>query len=281
MHFLTNTKAQLEVTFDAGDATGDVTVSVKNAAGTEISTGNATSDESLTGRYTYALDPQPNVASLTTTWSGTWDGAAQSFETSDEIVATQLFTLAELRDFDDKALADSNKWPDALLAAQRDQITDDFEQICNVSFIRRFRRDQLDGMLRRDLYLMERKPQKILAASVDGDPLDDDTIAGLTLYQSGKLYRSTLWPWNPLRPHNVVIDYEYGWQRVPAGIKRAALILARYELVTRDIGDRVVSVNTELGQVRLSVPGTNYPTGIPLVDAALSRYDETSQIEPF
>ncbi|HVS85654.1 MAG TPA: hypothetical protein VHD91_08475 [Gaiellaceae bacterium] len=279
MHYLTNTSSELEVTLDAGNADGAVTATVRDATGTQIATGAATLDENTAGRYTFALAPRADVATVTTTWSGTWDGVAQSFETVDEIVGTLLFTLGELRAFDDKKLSDTSAYPDALLAAERDAVTDFFEQVCNVSFVRRYQRDELDGAWQRNLWLMKRRPNKILSVACDGVAFSQDDIDALTLYESGRVYRSTPWPFNPVAPRNTVVAYEHGWQRPPLTIKRAALILARYELVASDIGDRTISVNTELGAVRLSVPGPNYPTGIPIVDKALEEHDSSSVIE--
>jgi hypothetical protein len=279
MHYLTNTSAELEVILDAGNADDAVIATVRDANGTQLATGDATLDETTPGRYTFELAPHADVAAITTTWSGQWGGVAQTFETADEIVGTLLFTLGELRAFNDKKLADSTKYPDALLAAERDAVTDFFAQVCNVSFVRRYQRDELDGGWARDLWLLKRRPQQILSLVVDGVTLDEGDRTGITLYESGRMYRSTQWPWNPVNPRNVVIGYEHGWARPPLAIKRAALILARYELVVDDIGDRTLSVNTELGAVRLSVPGPNYPTGIPIVDKALEEYDETSVIE--
>jgi hypothetical protein len=79
----------------------------------------------------------------------------------------------------------------------------------------------------------------------------------------------------------VVVAYEYGWPTPPADVSRAAMILARYELVSSDISDRMVSFSNDLGEVRLSVPGNKYPTGIPIVDATLARYDETDLLPPW
>jgi hypothetical protein len=168
-----------------------------------------------------------------------------------------------------------------MLAAKRDEITDFFEQVCNVSFIRRYQRDQLSGEDRRNIYLMKRRPRKIITATVNGAALTVDDIAGMTLYESGKVGRLTYWPYNPTAGRNVVIGYEHGWQVPPAKIIEAAKILARYELVSSELGDRTLSVTNDLGTVRLSVPGEKYPTGIPVVDAVLFQYDESSDLEAF
>jgi hypothetical protein len=282
MHILKNTQGTIEFVFDQGDATGAVAVSVKNADGTVVASGNATHDTSITGRYTFALAPQADVASLTATATGTFGGVAnQSLDVPVEIVGSVLFAIAELRDFSDRKLANATGFPDTLLAAKRDTITDDFEQICNVSFVRRYGRDTLEGEQRRTLYLMHRRPIKLLAVTVNGVALSGPEVAEIVLHDSGKLERPTPWPYNPVSTRNVVVEYEYGYPVPPAQIKEAAKTLARYDLLARDISDRTISINTELGSVRLSVPGQNYPTGIPIVDAALERYDATADFEVF
>jgi hypothetical protein len=279
MHILKNTKQTLEVTFDQGDADGDVAVVVTDAAGTQVATGNATLDAD--GRYTFDLAAQADVASLTVRWSGEWAAAAQSVETHAEIVGAFLFTVADLRDFNDRKLADDTDYPDALIAEKRDTITDYFEQVCNVSFIPRFARDVLEGENRQTLWLMKRRPSRLLSVTADGTEFDADAIAEVDVYDSGKLWRPQVWPWNPGNRRNVVVEYEYGYQVVPLKIREAAMVLARYELITSDLSDRTIAVNTELGNVRLSVPGEKYPTGIPVVDTALCQYDETRDLEAF
>jgi hypothetical protein len=234
----------------------------------------------MAGRYTYALQPQTDVASLTVEWAGEWAGVAQQIETAVEIVGSQLFTVAQLRDFDDRKLA-STTYSDDLLAAKRDEITDFFEQVCNVSFIRRYSRDLIAGEYRRTAYLMRRRPVKLLTVEINGQALTSDEITEIVLYDSGKIERQGPFPYNPVNGRNVIVGYEYGWPVPPARVVTAALVLARYELTTSDIGDRTLSVSNDLGVVRLSVPGEKYPTGIPVVDAELSQYDETSDMEAF
>jgi len=282
MHILKNTQGELSIVFDAGYADADdVAVAIVDAAGNVVvAAGAAVKDPDTAGRYTYLLAPQAEVASLTVTWSGIWNTVAQSVDTSAEIVGSQLFTLAQLRDYDDRKLA-SLTFTDELLAAKRDEITDFFEQVCNVSFVRRYARDELEGQNRRIIYLMNRRPTRLLSATVNGQALSDDDFASIARYDSGKIERPTPWPYRPVQGRNVVVAYEYGWQMPPAKISEAAKLLARLELMATDIGDRTLSVTNDLGTVRLSVPGAKYPTGIPVVDATLGQYDETSDIEAF
>jgi hypothetical protein len=275
---LKGTNALLEQVFSAGDATGNVTVTVTRADGTTLSTGTAT--HGTVGQYTYVVAPQTELDYLTVTWSGTWGGVVNTITSYAEIVGGVLFPLSDLRSFGDQVLSDTVKYTDETLRESREQITDDFEDICQCSFIPRYGRDVLDGTGNCRIWLTHKRVRRIISASVDGVALSDLTI--LKPYPTGRLERTNgTWGSGVLNSQNVVVAYEYGWPSPPAGISRAAKTLARYELVSSDISDRMVSFSNDLGEVRLSVPGNKYPTGIPIVDATLSRYDETDLLPPW
>ena len=59
----------------------------------------------------------------------------------------------------------------------------------------------------------------------------------------------------------------------PEDIQLAARTLARqYALDTLSrVDDRAVMMTNDFGTIRLSQPGTKYPTGIPFIDAILNR----------
>jgi hypothetical protein len=108
---------------------------------------------------------------------------------------------------------------------------------------------------------------------VDTVALTSPELLELDLYQWGTVRRPQGWvlgtDWR-----NVIVSYDHGYRHPPARISRAAMTLARYELISNDISDRMIAFDNDLGSVRLSVPGMNYPTGIPFVDATLARYSE-------
>jgi hypothetical protein len=275
---LKNTRATLEMVFSAGNADAAVTVTVTGADGASIQSGSASALGG--GDYTFGLNPLSELNSLTVAWSGTWSGVAQSITAYADVVGANLFSLADLRAFGDKQLANITTYPDETLRESREQITDDFEDICQCSFIPRYGRDVLDGTGNCRIWLTHKRVRRIISASVDGVALSDLTI--LKPYPTGRLERTTgTWGSGVLNSQNVVVAYEYGWPSPPAGISRAAKTLARYELVSSDISDRMVSFSNDLGEVRLSVPGNKYPTGIPIVDATLARYDETDLLPPW
>lgn len=269
---LKNTQGTLEMIFSAGDVTsGNVAVTVTGADGSTVSSGNAAHQGSGgSGDYTYTLPPQSELNSLTVTWSGTW-GVAQSLQSFAEIVGQNLFTLADLRAFGDRGVSNTTTYPDTMLRDARNRITDFFEQICGTSFIPRYQREVLDGSGLNYIFLSKKRPRRIISCTVDGTAID---LTKVSAYSSGRLDWGWNGYWNP-GWQNVVVAYEYGYPNVPPPISRAALVLARYDLVSNDLSDRMVSFDNDLGSVRLSVPGMNYPTGIPVVDATLAQYQET------
>lgn len=273
---LKNTRAVLEVTFSADDADGAVTVTSLRADGTAGPGGSAT-NEAEAGRYTFALSPQSELDLLTVTWSGAWGAVTQSIQTQAEIVGGYLFPLADLRSFGDRALANTTTYPDATLREARDRITDMFQDVCGVAFVPRYHRDTLDGTGNGRVYVTKHRPRRLIAVSVDGTALDAGQLADVDVYDTGKLERDATWTTGR---RNVVVAYEHGWQSPPADISRAGMVLARYELVSSDISDRMLSFDNDLGTVRLSVPGRNFPTGIPVVDATLARYSEEDMVGP-
>jgi hypothetical protein len=275
---LKNTRAVLEITVSAGDAdgAGTVTVTTTRADGTAGPSGTAT-NEAEPGRYTFALVPQSELDLLTVTWSGTWGASSQSLQTFAEIVGGNLFSLADLRAFGDRALANTASYPDADLRAARTRVTDLFADVCETSFIPRYGRDTLDGSGSLDLFLTRKRVSRLISITVAGVAYSAPDLALVSVYPSGRLSKTGYWT-TGLR--NTVVAYEHGWPHVPADISRAAMTLARYELVESNISDRMLSFDNDLGTVRLSVPGRNFPTGIPVVDATLARYDETMPVGP-
>lgn len=266
---LKNTQATLEVTFTSA-ADGTVTVTTTKGDGSNGPGGNATRD-GATSRYTFVLAPQAEVESFVVKWAGVWGGVAQSVETRVDVVGAQLFALSEARAFDNRALQSTSLFPDAALRVARASVTDFFEECCNVSFVPRYARETIDGNGDTRLRLSKRRVRKLLSVSIDGVALSAPDLAALKLYDWGRLVREGGWSEGA---RNVAVSYEHGWASVPAAIRRAALVLSRHELVVSDHSDRMIAVSNELGTVRMSVPGRDYPTGIPVVDAALARYDE-------
>lgn len=276
---LVNTSATMRRTFtvdgDATDADGTVTYAVVNAAGTSVQTGNATSEGS--GVYRFLLNKPSTVAEYTVTWSGTWSGIAQSVVDYVEVVGAHLFTETEARAYYGSDLSSTTVYTDAKIAEARDRIADEFEEICGVSFVPKFRRERLPGTGRYELYLARPKTTSLITATVTGT----DVSSNVTILPDpgNVLYRTDgVWTTPPRsNPLNVTVEYQHGWSTPPADIRRAALMLLRHHLVRDTTGggipERALSLTDELGTIRLAQPGRfGNAYGIPAVDAALKRY---------
>lgn len=268
---LRNTQAVLDVVVSAGDATGTVTATVKDENGTTVSSGNASLVAPSTGHYQFTLAPQAALKRITTFWTGVWNGVSQTVETYDEVIGGHLFTIAQARTFNHGQMASTTDYPDDDIREARDRIFDAFQVCCGVPFFPRYEREVLDGTGRRRVWLPHKRPLAMISATVDGVALTGPELAAVQLYVTGRIERDAMWSKGL---QNVVVEWERGYRRPPLEITRAARALATYEVVSSEITDRMVSVANELGTVRLSIPGRNHPTGIPLIDAALYRYDE-------
>lgn len=272
-HILVDTQATLEITFSAGDAAGNVTYVVTDSEGAAVASGTA-NNETEAGRYTFVLAPQPMVANLVVAWTGTWGGVPQTLTTTAEIVGAYLFTLAEARAYDKAVLGNATVYSDAAIRAARVGITDFFQEITGVGFVPRYGRAVLDGDGGRELKVQDfGHVDELLYASVNGTALTAPELAEVSVYPEGRFYRPAGWPRSADGSRrNIVLGYEFGAHQAPWDVHEQALVLLRYTLVPSDISDRTITWTNELGTFRQAVPGEKYPTGLPSVDAMLSRY---------
>lgn len=272
------------------DATGAVTVTVTRADGTALATDAATTKPAdTTGVYRYALAAQANLDRLTLTYSGTWGGAVQTETQTVEIVGDFMFTIAEAR-ASDSALASPTDYPNAIIVATRQEVEDEFEGWTGVSWVRRYARDRVAGGNVATL-LLPHWPVGVNAVTglpavysvrsysaadaytaFTADELADLIVDGPYLRRFGG---STF----ALGNGNLVVEYEHGFDRVPADLKRAALTRLRYRLTANRSGipDRALSYSSEGGSTfAIATPGMRgSKTGIPDVDAVLARYDHS------
>jgi hypothetical protein len=254
-------------------ATGTPTVVVARADGTVVTGAAATTPSTGVYERTLTTTDTATLDILTATWTATVDASVMTFVTTHEVIGDELFTEDELRRFGDRAIADTTAFTDAAIAEARDRVTDEFERICEVSFVPRYTRETLDGDGSTMLRLPHGRVTAVRAASIDGTAVT--TLADIVIRYGHWLYRPDGWT---LGRQNVVVAYERGRASCPGEVKRAAMTVARMELVASDLSDRTLSYSNEMGVFRLSVPGPGRPTGIPIVDEILRRYDETPVI---
>jgi hypothetical protein len=266
---------QATISYTHRDADGSpvevagVTVGIRRADETDlVPSGTATVKEGKEHRY--ALTPKQTslLDQLTATW--TVDGA--SHETVVEVVGGFYFSVQDVRAAD-RSLEDPGRYPASDLLATRQEVEDEFERICGVAFVPRYRRVTIDGSDRAVVSLPSRRLRAVRDVVVGGvawtttDLSDVRWGAGITR-ADGTLF--------PAGVRNITVGYEHGWSEPPSEIRRAALtrLRSRLNFSRSAIPDRATSFSVaEGGTYRLDTAGRS-KTGIDEVDAALARYTE-------
>lgn len=283
--------AVLSHTFEVGeeptDADGTVTVTVTDANGEQVTTGDAGHGD--TGVYTFALDGQAAVALLDVAWSATVSGAAVVEHDTVEIVGGFFFTLRQGRN-SDPVLADTDRYPGEQLVDKRLQVEAECEAICDRAFVPRYARVVLDGTGSPELVLAHPDPDRSVAdvrrvRSVSMAQRADQTFTDFT---TAELAAVRVGADGTLRRldgqafyegySNVIVEYEYGLDTPPADLVQAALTRLRIRLNVANsaVPDRAASfTSVEGGTYRLTMPDS-YQTGVPDVDAVYGRYSRRS-----
>jgi hypothetical protein len=253
---------------------GAPTVGITKADGSVLVPAGTATTSGGAGVRRYALAAQPEVNRL----KATWTGATQTVVTWIEVVGALLFTLAAAKAFDGGAIMEASNTPavtDQDILDARAQITDDFATILTFSPVPRFCREVLNGEGDPTVLLAEHKAHRVIAASIDGTALSADELADLHV-ESRVLTRKTLGAW-PRGVGNVTVEYVHGDQRVDGSTARAALIVAKSQLVRSDVTDRATSLagpeggTTFLSTAGRPVGGDVQWYGLPLVDSVLNR----------
>lgn len=269
------------------DSSTTVTYAVVDAAGDSVTSGNAT--QTGTGTYSFVLAAQSALKALTVTWTGTVAGSSTTATTYAEIAGGFLFTLQQGRE-SDSVLADTATYPVADLIAARLEVEAECETICDRAFVPRYLRMVLDGSGTGEILLVHPDPVRSIgdvrlvrsvsmADSPDGTFTDftADQLADLTATRDGRLIRTGGDVFTEGRA-NVVVELEYGLDRPPPDLVRAAFTRFRSTLNINKSGvpDRASSFTvTSEGTYRLDMPGP-FKTGVPAVDAAYGRYSRRS-----
>src|SRR5688572_18251330 len=262
---LRNTPATLSITIyqdgTATDPDDGGTVSVADAAGTVIASGAGTRVGSNTGRVTYQLTAAntADVNRLTITWDSLEiaGNAVGPLYTYAEVAGELLFEEAEARAFDNGAMSNTTNYTDAMIAEARTRIHDAFETILGYPLGRRYYRETLNGsglatlLVERGSVVTVRTAETRLAGAAAWAELDADELADLYVLEGAEeVYRETLGAW-PYGRQNVRLSYEAG-RPIHPEIKRAALIVARNQIVVSNIPARALSESTQTGQISLA-----------------------------
>ena len=257
-------------------AVGTVTVQVVRQDGsTVLAAGSSTTAGSDVGVYqrtlTAAQTSQLDV--LTATWTDAGDSSTTT--TTHAVAGGVYFTIGEARATD---TALDNRFTDGAAIAGRQDVEDEFESICNVAFVPRAARIRVDGRGTNEVLLPNPMPRRLRAVWIYSDAttytaLTAAEVAACRFDPSGVLVR-TEGKTFPEGVRNVLVDYEHGYTRPPAEIKRYAIKRLRQILTeaTSAVPSRATSFQVaETGVFRLATAG-RLSTGDPDIDGALARY---------
>lgn len=262
------------VTFYVGetavDADVNVAVTVKDAAGVTLSSGNATNEPGV-GIYSYAIPSVAVPTILTVTWTGTFTGNAQTVTQRYEVVETHLFSTSDLRQMD--GLESLVTFPTQQLVDTRDEVTDLFNAYCHTAWGETYAEEIVGGDGTSTMILSKLPARSIVSVTAYGVPL---VTTGWTIGLDGELavLSTSSYKFTSGR-QNYVVRYTYGMPYVPGDLRRAALRTARHWLLMGEssIPDRARMMTTQWGSFQLTTATEDFPTGIPEVDAVLNRYN--------
>lgn len=279
---LKDAKSTIKVSFRDSDGNladpdnvNTVTASIVDSAGVAVTGSPFTASHVSTGVFSVALTPTVTAAldTYSVTWTATIDAVSQKRYSSYEVVGDFLFGIADLRAFDPSLTA--ALYPTDTIVAAREAAEERLELLCGTAFVPRGRRVVLDGTGDLEIIVPDVEVTSVTAGSIDAG-------SGAVALTSGDLSDLTVYPWGVIRRNdngvwdsgnkNVSLLYVHGYTQAPEPIRRAAMALARANLVGLSLFDRARSQAVEGGILTYTLAGRDGVTGIPEVDAVISAY---------
>jgi hypothetical protein len=244
-----------------------VNLSILDSAGIEIAGPFTATLVDVEARYSVDARSMP-LGPVQLEWTGVFGGAERIDIVPGEIVGAHFFTIKDARNAD-KQLSDVTRFPASKIRQYRDAVADEFERISGRSFVPRVRRVQLTTTGHDAAWLGVLDARALRAVTVNGTAgvvadyaLDENgVLTGLSALSEGS---------------TVVAEVEYGFTVPPGDIRDNAITRLRSLIAAEKTGvpDRATQYEpTDGGVFRLATPGMGgFETGIPDVDACLSRY---------
>lgn len=216
-----------------------------------------------------------------------WTNGGQVVATSlVEIVGSYYASVQEIIESDRSLAENPQRFSPAKIVQVRNDAEDLFDSITGQSWTPRYRMDRIAGSGTAQLILPTRKVRKIRALSVywtgtsyqalTQSELDliSESESGVITRTDGFVWLSSLWR---SRWENILVEWEHGADYLPGDLHTAFLTWCRYRLNSGASGipDRATGIVDAAGSTfRISTPGVgkNSWTGIPDVDAVLTRY---------
>lgn len=253
---------------------GVTTVAVTNIAGTVLVASTAAGGSGTSRTVTLDSTDTADLDTLTVTWTTANFG---TLTTTHEVIGAYLFTVAEARSFDGGALTSTTKYTTAAIEEARARILDEFETITGVAFVPRYRRAVYSGGGLTSMFLDRNEVTAVRSVETRSGAtwtaFTVSELADVLIEPYGAIERDTLGSFTT-GSRNVRVGFEHGYETPPLDIKRAALVLCRYQFVEQNATDRSLSMTTEFGTVQLSTPNPerNRWYGIPAVDTTLTNH---------
>lgn len=266
---------------------GVTTVGVVAEDGTEIvAAGTATSGTGANARtLTLTSSHTADLGRWTITWVTTSRG---TLITRAEVVAAHLFSIAEALSFD--TMSAMQNASAAAIAETRYRILEDFESICGAAFVPRWDRRVFDGTGRCWMRLPWLRVREVLAVEyreyggAAWTAYSADDLADIYISDTGTIEREARGVFTAGR-RNVRVTYVYGWESTPPPIRRAALMMAAYEMTQQQMNQRAISVSTPTGTEQLWTPGYSGRgaalTPLPEVDRILRMPEYNDRVPGF
>jgi hypothetical protein len=280
---LVNTAATVSAQFvdqygDPADP-GTVTAHVVAEDGTEVVAAGTATGGSSTSPRTLALT-YSQVGSQTNFYTVTWSGSSTgTLQTLVEVVSGYYFTEAQARAHKHGLMNSTTDYPSTQMRTARLVVEHEFERVC-WPFIPRYRRVRVSCTNDYRLWLPDmyvRNIRSVRAYAADGVTYTAYTaaqLAAISVNDSG-LITSNAGPFYgySLGLNDLVIEYEYGFDRPEPRVVDAALARLRYIMNSDRSGipERAQSFQAaEGGGYSLTVAGKNGSiTGMPDVDVVL------------
>jgi hypothetical protein len=237
---------------------GTVTATVTNLAGETVATPSVSGSGTGARSITLTSADTADLDTLTVTFDSSDASIANVTETV-EVVGALLFTETEARAFDGGAMAGAT-YTDAMIDEARARITDQFETICGVSFVPRYRLDTFSGdgggylLMDRMKVTSIRSVEARSSGAATWTAFDADELADLYIEPWGELLRESRGTFLSGR-RNIRIGYEHGFTTPPYDVKRAALMTLAYELKKSQVDPRAISISDEMTTTQLWTPG--------------------------
>lgn len=260
---------QVRVTFDDDDGTPvpaeSVTWTVTDGAGATSDPAPADADGDV---WRAVLPARDRLDQLIVRFSGMVDGLEHTVTVAVDVVGQRLVPLHRLREAVRDAapqLYDGAPPDPGLLRAAADAAEDWIDDALGYPAVRRGVRARWrhgGGPFLRpgDVIL----PGEIYEAEVAGVPVDVADVAVYEAFAWEQPYRA--WPAGPARVWGT-----HGLAEPPEDLRRAAVVLARYLARTSKVPERAASMSTESTLIVFSKPDAQKPTGLPEVDAVITR----------